>query len=374
MSRRASGLRDVDLNVTARCNLRCDFCSVATRPVTQACDELSLQEIERLLDDLDALGVYTARLVGGEPFVRRDIDEIIALLGSHGFFSSVLTNATVMKRRHVERVRDCGVDVLAFSVDGHNADLHDASRGKPRSFERLSAMIECCKELDVRHRMMTAVTSSTLPHLRELVRFAEQHEFELLNFIVLGLGARANGVPERFPTYGEWSRAIVGLTRYLAEQRHEVLVTLLFPHEDLVPVELYEPLAAAGLLPLLERVWRIPVPPVPPRWDASTCMAGHGTISIMPNGDVFGCDLMRELPQWCAGNVRQTPVARIFRESPLFRRWREEPVIDGCTARSAESRDFSCAQCRAGREHLNRGAVRWLAVAQATSEQVASPA
>jgi radical SAM protein with 4Fe4S-binding SPASM domain len=371
MARPASDLLEVDLNVTARCNLKCDFCSVPTRPVLRACDELSLQEIERLLNDLDAMDVETVRLVGGEPFVRRDIEDILALLGSHGFMSQVLTNATVMKRRHVERVRDCGVDLLAFSVDGHKADLHDSSRGKPRSFERLLAMVECCKELGVRRRMMTAVTSETLPHMPELVCFAQEHGFELLNFIVLGLGARANGAPaERFPTYAQWSRAIVGLTRFLAEQRFKVIVSLLFPHEDGLPVELYEPLAAADLLPLLQRVWGIRVPRVPPRWGASTCLAGHSAISIMPNGDVYGCDLMRELPQWCAGNVRKTPVGEIFRRSPLFRGWREQPVVRGCAVPNADSRDFSCAQCRAGRAHLDRGAVRWLPVSKPTSELV----
>jgi radical SAM protein with 4Fe4S-binding SPASM domain len=360
MARRAARLLEVDLNITARCNLRCDFCSVSTQPVARTCDELSVRQIERLLDDLDAMGVDTVRLVGGEPFVRRDIEDIMAALGSHGFMSSVLTNATVMKRRHVEAVRDCGIDLVAFSVDGHNAGLHDASRGKPRSFERLMAMIECCNQLDVRHRMMTAVTSSDLPHLPQLVCFAEEHGFEYLNFIVLGLGARANHAPARFPTYAQWSRAIVELTRFLAEQRFQVMVSVLFPHEDEVPVELYEPLATADLLHLLEPVWRIPVPPVPPRWGASTCLAGHGSIAIMPNGDVYGCDLMRELPEWCAGNVRETPVARIFRQSPLFRGWRRQPAVGGCAAPTADSRDFSCAQCRAGSAHLNRRAVRWL--------------
>jgi radical SAM protein with 4Fe4S-binding SPASM domain len=204
--------------------------------------------------------------------------------------------------------------------------------------------------------MMTAVTSDTLLHLIELVHFAEQHGFELLNFIVLGLGGRANSAPPaRFPTYAQWSRAIVELTQFLAEQRLEVLVSLLFPHEDDLPVELYEPLAVAGLLPLLEAVWRIPVPRVPPRWGASTCLAGRSSISIMPNGDVYGCDLMRELPQWCAGNLRRVPVAEIFERSPLFRRWRAQPVIRGSAAPTDDSRDFSCAQCRAGRVHLDRG-------------------
>jgi radical SAM protein with 4Fe4S-binding SPASM domain len=370
-------LVDVDLNVTERCNLHCDFCSVSTQPVTGSCDELSLPEIERLLDNLDAMGVDIVRVCGGEPFVRRDIEGILGALGSHGFVSSVMTNATVMKRRHVEAVRAHGVDFLAFSVDGHQAALHDASRGQARSFERLLAMIACCKELDVRRRMMTALTTAALPHLPALVRFAERHGFELLNFIVLGLGGRANDAPSRFPTYAAWSRAIVGLTRFLAERRFKVLVTLLFPHEDPVPVELYAPLAAADLLHLMEPVWGIAPPAQPPQWGRSVCRAGNGTISILANGDVYGCDLMRGLPEWRAGNLRETPVRRIYHQSPLFRRWRGQPELCSGGPPQEGARDFSCAQCRAGSAHLGGAQPGVLALPRAAAERaivIAAPA
>ena len=354
------GLFDVDLNVTARCNLRCDFCSVPVKPVTERCDELSLDEIRDVLAQLDRLGTQVVRVVGGEPFVRRDIEGILQALGGHGFFSSVLTNATVLKARHLDVVRDCGVDAVSFSVDGHTAELHDASRGMPRAFERLTAMVEKCNSLGIRHRMMTAVTSATLPHLRALCQFAAQQGFESLSFILLGMGGAANSAPTRFPTYVEWSAAIVDLTRYLATVPLPALsVSLLFPHEDPTPVELQEPLARAGLLRQMQSVWRI-APDSSARWGRSMCLAGRRSIAIMPNGDVFGCDLMRELPDMCAGNVRRQSIESIFKRSPVLLALRDSPEVHGCGAPSAKDWSFSCGQCRAGLRHMQAEAAQVL--------------
>jgi radical SAM protein with 4Fe4S-binding SPASM domain len=353
-------LFDVDLNVTARCNLRCDFCSVAVKPVTERCDELSLDEIRDVLAQLDRLDTQVVRLVGGEPFVRRDIEEILRALSGHGFFSSVLTNATVLKARHLDLIRDCGVDAISFSVDGHTAELHDASRGMPRAFERLTAMVDKCNSLGIRHRMMTAVTSATLPHLRALSQFAARRGFESLSFILLGLGGAANSAPQRFPTYAQWSAAIVDLTRYLAASPLPALsVSLLFPHEDPTPIELQEPLQRAGLLEEMQSVWRI-APTSTECWGHSQCVAGRSSIAIMPNGDVFGCDLMRDLPDMCAGNVRRQSIEDIFARSPVLRTLRNSPDVYGRGAPDAEDSNFSCGQCRAGLRHMKGKASQML--------------
>ncbi|EJN25884.1 putative Fe-S oxidoreductase [Pseudomonas sp. GM79] len=346
-------LLDVDINITARCNLRCEFCSVSVLPVSKVCDELSLLELERLFVELENMGVNTVRIVGGEPFVRRDIEDVIRLLGSFGFFSSILTNGTTIKKRHVELIKSCGIDVLALSVDGDTPAVHDASRGKQKSFEGTLRTIDLCNEIGVRHRMMTAVTSRSLPHLERIVEFADKSNFELLNFILLGLGGAANESPSSFPTYAEWSRSIVSLTKFLHKSNYSVLVSLLFPHEDEIPIELYDPLERENILPLLESVWGINYSNFDrQRWVAqSRCVAGHSSLSILPNGDVFGCDLMQSLPALKVGNFRKERLNSIFQNSPLLRRWREVSMVNTSANFDASSRNFSCGQCRAGVQH-----------------------
>src|SRR3981189_3473406 len=88
---RASGLTDtfgrvhsyLRISVTERCNLRCRYCmpeeGVALLPKDHP---LSLGEIERLAALFVRLGVRKIRLTGGEPLVRRGIDDLIARVGA----------------------------------------------------------------------------------------------------------------------------------------------------------------------------------------------------------------------------------------------------------------------------------------------------
>src|SRR4051812_8457401 len=71
--------------VTNRCNLRCRYCNFPLLDPT----ELGLPQIERLFDVLRALGVVRLGLVGGEPLVRKDLGEIVALARARRFFISL---------------------------------------------------------------------------------------------------------------------------------------------------------------------------------------------------------------------------------------------------------------------------------------------
>jgi AdoMet-dependent heme synthase len=354
MSRQKLKLREVDLNITDRCNLKCEFCSVDVLPVSAKSTELSLTRIEQLFEEIEALGVEMVRLVGGEPFVRSDIAAILKLASRFGFCTSVLTNGTAITEEHVHLIKRCGIARITFSVDGHTAELHDRSRGQPRAFDRLLRAVTCCRKNGVRHRMMTALTSAVMPYLKEMVIFAAQHEFELINFIVLGLSGSAIRHRYHFPTYKSWSEAIVDLSLFIRSRRPEVQVSVLFPHEDEVPIELYKPLQEAGCLPLLKTVWNIDYPSFyrKRRHGHSFCAAAHDNVSILPNGDVYGCDLMRGIPEFRAGNILQQSLADIFWKSPVFEALRATPDLSSCAHFDAGSTDFSCGQCRAGAKNL----------------------
>ena len=85
-------LTEVDLNVTDRCNQACTYCSVPVTLVTDQSPELTLGQLAQLFDEFEELGVKLVRVVGGEPFVRKDIEAILELAGHRSFQTIVLTN------------------------------------------------------------------------------------------------------------------------------------------------------------------------------------------------------------------------------------------------------------------------------------------
>ena len=88
---RADGLRDrfgrahrtLRISVTERCNLRCRYCMPEEGVALHTRDELlSFEEIERLSALFVRLGIRRIRLTGGEPLVRRGVEELAARLGA----------------------------------------------------------------------------------------------------------------------------------------------------------------------------------------------------------------------------------------------------------------------------------------------------
>ena len=78
-------MRDLRISVTDRCNFRCTYCmpkevfgrDYAFLPRDQV---LSFEEIARLARAFVGLGVEKLRITGGEPLVRRDLPDLIAML------------------------------------------------------------------------------------------------------------------------------------------------------------------------------------------------------------------------------------------------------------------------------------------------------
>src|SRR6185369_17111002 len=108
--------------VTNRCNLRCGYCNCPFIDPTN----LPLDRIAVLFDRLQTMGVRRLGLAGGEPMMRKDIAEIIALAKRRGFWVSVNSNLTLYDR-HPEWLEDA--DLVYTSLDGDEA-AHVAARGE----------------------------------------------------------------------------------------------------------------------------------------------------------------------------------------------------------------------------------------------------
>ena len=108
--------------VTNRCNLRCEYCNCPFIDPTN----LTLAQVALLFDRLHDMGIRRLGLAGGEPMMRADLGEIVALAKAHRFFVSVNSNLTLY-HRHPERL--AAADLVYTSLDG-DAVAHVAARGE----------------------------------------------------------------------------------------------------------------------------------------------------------------------------------------------------------------------------------------------------
>ena len=112
-------LRDLRISVTDRCNYRCNYCMPYDEYVWIERDAvLSFEEITRLAGIFVALGVEKIRLTGGEPLVRRDLEELISQLASLGGLKdlSLTTNGSLLAEK-ASGLRKAGLDRINVSLD-----------------------------------------------------------------------------------------------------------------------------------------------------------------------------------------------------------------------------------------------------------------
>jgi AdoMet-dependent heme synthase len=126
------------------CNIQCAHCFISSSPTNHNHEMLSLATVKRHLREAEALGVKEYYFTGGEPFMNREIFEILEatlVLGP----ASVLTNGllippeTAARLRRLSDASDYSLD-LRVSIDGWDAATNDPVRGAG-TFERILAGI-----------------------------------------------------------------------------------------------------------------------------------------------------------------------------------------------------------------------------------------
>jgi sulfatase maturation enzyme AslB (radical SAM superfamily) len=121
------------------CNLTCRHCFISCSPHNHAFGFLNLETVRRMLDESLPLGVKEYYFTGGEPFLNRDMADILELTLRYGP-ATVLTNGTVFKDEWLKRLRaaeEASLYSLEFrvSIDGYMPEQNDPIRG-PGTFER----------------------------------------------------------------------------------------------------------------------------------------------------------------------------------------------------------------------------------------------
>ena len=124
------------------CNLQCTHCFISSSPTNHSHEFMTLAGVRPYLDEAERLGVKEYYLTGGEPFLNREILEIIEAALARGPVS-VLTNGVLIRAETAARLRalsDASVYSLDLrvSIDGIDAATNDAIRGAG-TFERIVA-------------------------------------------------------------------------------------------------------------------------------------------------------------------------------------------------------------------------------------------
>ncbi len=119
---RGRQIRDLRISVTDRCNFRCTYCmpkevfdrNYAYLPHNEV---LTFEEITRVARIAVGLGVKKIRLTGGEPLMRRGIEDLVGMLAAiEGIDLTLTTNGSALKAKAAQ-LKAAGLDRLTVSLD-----------------------------------------------------------------------------------------------------------------------------------------------------------------------------------------------------------------------------------------------------------------
>jgi cyclic pyranopterin phosphate synthase len=121
-------LRDLRISVTDRCNFRCNYCMPkevfgTDYPYLKHADLLTFEEITRVARVFVAHGVQKIRLTGGEPLLRKNLEQLVEQLATlrtpdgQALDLTLTTNGSLLKRK-AQSLKDAGLSRVTVSLDG----------------------------------------------------------------------------------------------------------------------------------------------------------------------------------------------------------------------------------------------------------------
>jgi len=120
--------KEMCLILTYRCNAKCNMCNVWHNP-TKSSEEITVADIEKIPS-----GLRFINITGGEPFIRRDIDEIIGVIRRKTKRIVISTNG-FFTERIVELCRKYPDLGIRISIEGLQRN-NDTIRGIPHGFDK----------------------------------------------------------------------------------------------------------------------------------------------------------------------------------------------------------------------------------------------
>ena len=163
----------VQFYITARCNLACEQCNIIYADAKH--QEMNIEQINQVAENLKEIGVGIVLLIGGEPFVRKDISEIVKAFTSRNIHVRMQTNG-VATREQLEACVKAGGKDISISLDTLKPSMQDKINGGfNKSWEKAIDTIAMVS--DIFPENFTAFFNSVIMprnfnHIENVIKFA----------------------------------------------------------------------------------------------------------------------------------------------------------------------------------------------------------
>lgn len=303
--------------LTHRCPLHCPYCS---NPIdlARSQSELSTDDWKRVFSQARELGALQLGLSGGEPLIRRDLEELVAHAHTLGFYQTLVTSAVGLTHERAVRLRESGLEHVQISIQDSEKEIAEKIAGT-RSWDAKLQAAEWVKELDFAFSVNVVLHRANLDHLAEIIDMAAAlgaDRVELANTQYYGWAVLNR--ESLMPTRAQIERSEAIVDRAVEKYRGKMQIIYVLP-------DYYS---------------EFPKP----------CQGGWGNfyLVVAPDGRTMPCHAASQITTLSFDNVRDRSVRWIWEESSAFRAFRgDEWMKEPCRSCPRKHVDFGGCRCQA---------------------------
>jgi PqqA peptide cyclase len=301
--------------LTHRCPLQCPYCSNPLA-LEGAGTELDTAAWQDVLRQAARLGVLQLHLSGGEPTVRRDLEDIVATAAEVGLYTNLITAGVLLSPARLEGLAARGLEHVQLSIQDVEAANADRIAHYAGGHARKREVARWVGEIGLALTINAPVHRQNLDRLPEIIGFAVETgagRLEVAHIQYYGWALRNRAA--LMPTREQVDRSIEIVNA--ARERLKGVLTI-----DFVVPDYYA-------------TWPKP------------CMGGwgRGIVNVTPSGKVLPCHAAETIPGLVFDNVRDKPLAEIWLNGQAFERYRgTDWMMEPC--RSCERREVDWGGCR----------------------------
>ena len=301
--------------LTHRCPLLCPYCSNPLE-LESIGNELDTAAWQSVLRQAAQLGVLQLHLSGGEPTVRRDLEDIVATAAEVGLYTNLITSGVALSRERLEGLAARGLHHVQLSIQ-------DAEPANADRIARYTGGHAKKRELASHVRATGLALTVNAPVHRQNV-----DRLDAIIDLAVEMGA------------GRLEVAHVQYYGWALKNRTALMPTLDQVRRSVASVEAARE-RLKGIL-IIDFV----APDYYAKWP-KPCMGGwgRGVINVTPSGKVLPCHAAETIPDLQFDDVRSRPLAEIWLHGQAFQKFRGTHwMLEPC--RSCERREIDWGGCR----------------------------
>lgn len=304
--------------LTHRCPLRCPYCSNPLE-LSKRSAELSTAEWIDVFEQAAALGVLQVHLSGGEPTARKDLDDLIRGARACGLYTNLITAAVLLDDARIDALAAAGVDHVQISIQDADPVGAEIIGGYPGAHAKKIAAAKAVRAAGLPLTLNAVMHRANLDRLQDVIDLAialDAHRLEIANVQYYGWAFENRRA--LLPTRAQVDRSIA-----IVEQARRDLDGALVI--DYVAPDYYA-----------QRPKR--------------CMDGWASqyFAVTPAGRMLPCHAAETIAGLDFPNVRDHRLAEIWRDAPLFNKFRgTDWMPEPCRSCAHRERDLGGCRCQA---------------------------